>query len=190
MICGDIDLGCTKCRLWKRRTRVVAGNGPCNARLVFVGEAPGRDEDVTGVPFVGSAGKLLDRALKAAGTRREKVYCTNIVKCRPPDNRKPRMDEACTCTDLYLSSELETIKPKVICALGQTATEYFVDLTEKMSDVVGHEIPLTVAGREVRFIPSYHPAAVLYQRKKMKDFQDAVARAIDAAGLAKSKMKD
>jgi len=184
MTCGDIDLGCTKCRLSKRRTRVVAGNGPCNSRLVFVGEAPGRDEDVSGVPFVGSAGKLLDAALEEAGASRKKVYCTNIVKCRPTDNRRPRKDEISTCTELYLSSELKTLRPTVICPLGQTATEYFFDLKTNMSEVVGHEIPLTIGDRQVKLMPSYHPAAVLYQRKKMKDFKNGIAAAVEAAGLA------
>jgi DNA polymerase len=184
MTCGKIDLGCTKCRLSKRRTLVVPGNGPCGSKLVFVGEAPGRDEDVKGIPFVGSAGKLLNAALESAGVSREKVYCTNIVKCRPPNNRKPKKDEICTCTELYLSSELKAIKPKVICALGQTAVEYFVDLKENMSEVIGHEMPIVVSGMHVKFVVSYHPAAVLYQRKKLRDFQKTIASAVRAAGLS------
>lgn len=185
MTCGDIDLRCNKCRLSKGRTRVVAGDGPCNSRLMFVGEAPGRAEDLTGVPFVGSAGRLLDVALGAAGVNRKKVFCTNIVKCRPPDNRRPRMDEVSTCTELYLSAELETVRPRIICALGQTATEYFIELKTNMSEVIGHEIPLTIEDRQVRLMPSYHPAAVLYQRKKMHDFQRSIAAAVESAGLAR-----
>jgi len=183
MTCGTIDLGCTKCRLSKRRMLVVPGDGPCNAKVVFVGEAPGRDEDVRGVPFVGSAGRLLDAALQSAGVSRRKVYCTNIVKCRPPDNRKPRKDEVCTCTELYLSSELATVRPTVICALGQTATEYFMDLKGRMADHVGRELVLTVCNRPVKFIPSYHPAAVLYQRGKLPEFQRTIAAVLRAAGL-------
>jgi len=162
---------------------VVAGNGPCSSCIVFVGEAPGRDEDVTGVPFVGSAGKLLNAALEAAGVGREEVFCTNIVKCRPPNNRRPRKDEICICTDLYLASELETIRPKVICALGQTATGHFMDLKGRMSDVVGRGMTRTVCGRRVRFFVSYHPAAVLYQRKKMKEFDAAIRAALAEAGM-------
>jgi len=184
MTCGKIDLGCTKCRLSKGRTRVVAGNGPCNAKLVFVGEAPGRDEDVTGVPFVGRAGKLLDTALMEAGVERVTVYVTNIVKCRPPRNRKPRKDEACTCAELYLSSELATVRPTVICTLGQTATEYFIGLKGNMSEVVGREFALTAGDRIVKIIPSYHPAAVLYQRKKMREFQRTVNAVVRSAKLA------
>jgi uracil-DNA glycosylase family 4 len=183
MTCGKIDLGCTKCRLSKKRTLVVAGNGPCSSDLVFVGEAPGRDEDVTGKPFVGSAGKLLNAALEAAGVRRDTVFCTNIVKCRPPNNRKPRKDEIRTCAGLYLTSELETIEPKVICALGQTAAEYFIDLDERLSDVIGCEMSVAFLGEQVKFFVSYHPAAVLYQRKKMNDFQRGIASAVKAAGL-------
>ncbi len=190
MTCGDIDLGCTKCRLSKRRTLVVAGNGPCNSKIVFVGEAPGRDEDVSGKPFVGSAGKILDSALEATGVSRKKVFCTNIVKCRPPHNRKPRNDEVSTCTELYLSSELESIDPQVICPLGQTATEYFMDLTAKMADVVGREMVLTISGRRVKVIPCYHPAAVLYQRSKTSEFRKSIATAVQAAGLVRAKMKD
>jgi len=183
MTCGYIDLGCTKCRLSKRRTLVVAGDGPCNAKVVFVGEAPGRDEDVKGVPFVGSAGKILSAALESAGVNRAKVYCTNIVKCRPPDNRRPKKDEIRTCTELHLASELAAIRPKVICPLGQTATEFFMDLTGNMSEVIGRETALTISDMQVKLLPSYHPAAVLYQRKKMRDFQKSIAAAVKAAGL-------
>ncbi len=187
MTCGDIDLGCTKCRLSKKRTHVVAGSGPCSSKIVFVGEAPGRDEDVTGTPFVGSAGKILDAAIGAAGSTRKKVFCTNVVKCRPPGNRRPRKDEVCICTSLYLSSELDTIRPEVICPLGQTATEFFMDLTGNMSEVVGHEIPVSFGDVSLRLIPSYHPAAVLYNRKKMAVFQRTISAALIAAGIAKSK---
>jgi len=183
MTCGRIDLGCTKCRLSKKRTLVVPGNGPCSSRIVFIGEAPGRDEDVTGEPFVGAAGKLLNAALEKAGVPRSQVFCTNIVKCRPPDNRKPRKDEIRTCTELYLSFELETVRPRVVCALGQTATGCLIGLEGKMSDAVGRGMSRTICGRPVKFFAAYHPAAVLYQRKKMKDFQESVRAALVAAGL-------
>ncbi len=183
MTCGKIDLGCTKCRLSKKRTLVVAGDGPCNSRIVFIGEAPGRDEDVRGIPFVGSAGKILNAALEAAGVSRTKIYCTNIVKCRPPDNRKPKKDEIRTCTELYLTSEIASIRPRVICPLGQTATEYFMDLTGGMSDVIGREILLTIDDLHVKVMPAYHPAAVLYQRKKVRDFQRTISAAVKAARL-------
>jgi len=183
MTCGKIDLGCTRCRLSKKRTLVVPGNGPCNAKLVLIGEAPGRDEDIKGVPFVGRAGRLLDQALEDAGTMRETVFCTNTVKCRPPGNRKPRKDEIRTCTNLYLSSELGKVRPKVICALGQTAAEYFMDLKTNLSDVIGCEMPVTVQGRQVKLVVSYHPAAILYQRKKMQEFQRSIDAAVKAAGL-------
>ena len=184
MTCGHIDPGCTKCRLSKRRMHVVPGDGPCDARIVFVGEAPGRDEDMKGVPFVGSAGKMLTAALARAGVARSLVYCTNIVKCRPPDNRKPRKDEISACTGLYLTDELLAIRPRVICPLGQTATEFFIDLPCGMSESVGLETALDISGMRVRLIPSFHPAAVLYQRKKLPEFQRSILASVKAAGLA------
>jgi len=186
MSCGKIDLRCTKCRLWKKRTQVVPGHGPCSAGLVFVGEAPGRDEDIKGKPFVGRGGKVLDEALEDARISRESVYVTNIVKCRPPDNRKPRKDEVRTCTGLYLESELSAIRPTVICALGQTAAEYFLGTRVKMADTVGHEISLTIGGGATRLYVAFHPAASLHQRKNLEAFRRQISCVAKAAGLTPS----
>ena len=111
---------CTKCDLCKTRTNSVPGKGNFNSDVIFVGEAPGRNEDLQGEPFVGSAGKKLSIALENAGVSRDDVYITNTVKCRPPENRVPTVLEKKACYD-YLQKEIEFIKPKIICVLGNTA---------------------------------------------------------------------
>jgi len=183
MICGNIDLTCTACRLSEERTQVVPGNGSCKSRIMFIGEAPGREEDLQGEPFVGRAGDLLNKTLERFGVKRERVYVGNIVKCRPPNNRKPRSDETDTCATMYLLNEIETIDPKVICALGQTAVNYFLPIGKRMADVVGREFLVVVNGRKIRFFPSYHPAACLYQRKNLSAFQKGIRSSLRAAGM-------
>lgn len=183
MTCGDIDLACTACRLSGKRLHVVPGSGPCKSRIMFFGEAPGKDEDARGVPFVGRAGIILDQAIKKAGADRSKVYVGNIVKCRPPNNRKPRPDEIGACTSLYLESEIRAVKPRVICALGQTAANYFLPTNEKMSDRVGQEIEMLFDGLEVRFFVAYHPAACLYQRKNLASFERSMSMCLRAARM-------
>lgn len=185
MTCGNIDLGCTKCRLSARRTRVVPGVGPCRSRIAFIGEAPGRDEDLRGEPFVGRAGRLLDQALGKAGVARSQVYITNLVKCRPPDNRRPRKDEITTCTSMYLESEIEEISPHVICALGQTVAERLLGQKLGMADMVGKESPIVFAGMNRRLFVAYHPAACLYQRKNLAKFEKSIKTSLEAAGLVK-----
>src|SRR4051812_47007979 len=112
------DIGeCTRCKLHEGRTHIVFGEGSPTAELMFVGEGPGADEDATGRPFVGAAGKLLDRIVEAIGFRRDEVYIANVVKCRPPGNRKPEKDETSTCQQ-FLFRQLDVVKPKVIVALG------------------------------------------------------------------------
>lgn len=183
MTCGNIDLTCTACRLSRKRLHVVPGNGPCRSRIMFFGEAPGKEEDVRGEPFVGRAGRVLDQAIEKAGANRSQVYVGNIVKCRPPNNRKPRSDEIDTCTSLYLESEIGTVKPKVICTLGQTAANFFLPTGEKMSDRVGKDIEMLIDGLEVRFFAAYHPAACLYQRKNLASFERSIRRALGIAGI-------
>jgi DNA polymerase len=184
MTCGNIDLACTACSLSRKRLHVVPGNGPCGSRIMFFGEAPGKEEDVRGEPFVGRAGRVLDKAIESAGVTRSEVYIGNIVKCRPPNNRKPKSDEIDTCTSLYLESEICTVKPRVICALGQTAANYFLPTNEKMSDRVGRETEMLFHDLEVRFFVAYHPAACLYQRKNLASFERSILRGLKAAGMA------
>lgn len=183
MTSSRIDLGCTKCRLSGGRTRVVPGIGSRRSRIVFIGEAPGKDEDLNGEPFIGRAGKLLDLALKESGVRRAQVYVSNLVMCRPPGNRRPRRDEIRTCTSLYLEPDVADISPKVVCALGQTAAEHYLGRKSRMMDIVGREFELAVGGRKTRLFVAYHPAACLYQRKNLTKFKDCIRSSLEAAGF-------
>jgi len=180
MICGDIDFACTKCRLSKGRTQVVPGTGPCNSRIVFIGEAPGREEDLKGEPFVGRGGKLLDKVLEEAGSDRSEVFICNLVKCRPPNNRRPKKDEIEACSQ-FLKSELETVRPKVICALGQTVASNLLNRKGKMADLAKTSVSANVAGIRVKFFVAYHPAACLYQRKNIGSLKRSIQASLKAA---------
>jgi len=182
MTCGKIDLACTKCRLSEGRTRVVPGAGPCPAKIVFIGEGPGKDEDMRGEPFVGRAGKILTEALENAGVDRSDVFITNLVKCRPPGNRRPRKDEVETCRP-YLESEIKAVKPMLACALGQTVANSLLGNKEPMSALVGKDWTVTLGGLTVKMAVAYHPAACLYQRKNLKMFQESIKAALESAGL-------
>jgi len=182
MSCGDTDLKCTRCRLSRSRTQVVPGTGPCDARVVFIGEAPGKDEDLKGEPFVGRAGKILDAALVEAGVRRDQVYIVNLVKCRPPGNRRPRKDEVSACSR-FLESELRQISPVAVCALGQTVASELCGTRDKMSALAGRAIDCSLFGMEVRLFVNYHPAACLYQRKNLAKFKKGIKASLSAAGF-------
>ena len=148
--------GCTRCRLCQGRTQVVFGVGNPKARVVFVGEGPGADEDRIGEPFVGRAGQLLNVMLPSIGLRREDVYIANIVKCRPPGNRDPQPDEAATCMP-FLVRQIELIDPAVIVLLGRIAARYLLGTTAPISSYRGR---WTVwHGRDV--LPTFHPAYLL-----------------------------
>lgn len=178
---------CHRCRLGSTRTRVVFGTGAAGARIVFIGEAPGRNEDLTGEPFVGAAGKLLDELLASIGLKRGDVYIANVVKCRPPDNRDPLPDEITTCTP-FLARQLELIDPPVIATLGRFAAQWVLDTTVPISALRGKLY--RVGGR--RIVPVFHPAAALYDSSKRcvleDDFKrlraviDRVERGEDQAG--------
>jgi uracil-DNA glycosylase len=157
------DIGdCKRCRLWERRSRVVFGSGNKSARLVFVGEGPGADEDEQGLPFVGRAGQLLTKMIEGTAAKdgipllRKDVYICNVVKCRPPDNRTPLPDEVATCSQ-FLFLQLMAIQPKAICALGSTAVKALLSTKEGVTRLRGswhkwHDIPLMV---------TYHPSYLL-----------------------------
>ena len=150
---------CTKCELSETRNNSVPGKGNYKADVIFVGEAPGKNEDMNGEPFIGIAGKKLTMALESAGVTREEVYITNIVKCRPPKNRVPTTDERNTCQN-YLEKEIEIIKPKIICILGNTAFNSLLN---------GKEI-IKFRGKIVRknnqmYFLTIHPAATIYNQK-------------------------
>ena len=151
------DLGeCTRCRLSKTRTKIVFGVGNPKASLLFVGEGPGRDEDIQGIPFVGRAGKLLTQMIEAMGLKRDDVYIANVVKCRPPENRPPEKDEVATCSP-YLLRQIDAIAPKVICCLGNVATQSLLGTTKSSSQFRGQWYDY----RGTRLIATYHPAYLL-----------------------------
>ncbi|MCQ9207333.1 MAG: uracil-DNA glycosylase [Omnitrophica bacterium] len=147
---------CAKCELSKTRTRVVFGSGSPKARLMFVGEAPGRDEDLQGLPFVGRAGQLLTKIIESIGLKREDVYIANILKCRPPNNRNPYPTEILACEG-YLLRQIELIKPKLICTLGKFAAQALLRSTEPISRLRGRFFDYHGS----RLIPTYHPAYLL-----------------------------
>ncbi|HEY5693202.1 MAG TPA: uracil-DNA glycosylase [Gaiellaceae bacterium] len=173
--------GCTRCRLAQGRTQVVFGSGnPC-ADLMFVGEAPGFHEDKQGVPFVGQAGKLLERLLAGVELRREDVYIANVLKCRPPGNRDPQQDEIESC-EPHLFRQIELIEPKVIATLGNFATKLLSGRPLGITRVHGQEQALTIAGRSVVLYPIYHPAAALYTPAMLKVLESDFARLPELMG--------
>jgi len=149
-------VSCHKCDLGATRTKAVPGDGSAHARICFVGEGPGREEDLSGIPFVGQAGRLLDRMLIAVGLSRRDCYICNIVKCRPPNNRVPEAGEVAACS-LYLYAQLAIIKPDIICLLGNTALRFFFGEQYAIGQVRG----TILIKDEQRFLPTYHPAAAL-----------------------------
>ncbi|HZD87392.1 MAG TPA: uracil-DNA glycosylase [Gaiellaceae bacterium] len=167
--------GCTRCRLAQGRTQVVFGSGSPHADLMLVGEAPGFHEDKQGVPFVGQAGKLLEKLLAGAGLRREDVYIANVLKCRPPGNRDPQADEIEAC-EPHLFRQIELIEPRVIATLGNFATKLLSGRPLGITRVHGQEQALTIAGRSVLLYPLYHPAAALYTPAMLEVLEADFAR--------------
>jgi len=161
---------CKKCRLWKFRKNAVPGEGPANARLMIIGEAPGASEDESGRPFIGKAGKFLNKLLEKNKIDRKKIFITNVVKCRPPKNRVPEDDEINICAKNYLEKQIELIKPKMILLLGNTAVKTFFasfELSEHHGKII------KTAKRLYAF--TYHPSAARFTkiRKKIeKDFEN------------------
>lgn len=153
-------LVCTRCPLASTRTQVVFGAGDPSADLMFVGEAPGLNEDLQGVPFVGASGNLLTRLIEEIGLSRDRVYIANVIKCRPPGNRDPERDEIESCRP-WLEGQLTHIGPKVVVTLGNFATKLLLDTKEGITRVRGKEYPWN--GGTV-LVPTYHPAAVLRGR--------------------------
>jgi DNA polymerase len=172
---------CTRCRLAEGRTQVVFGAGNPGADLMFVGEAPGFHEDKQGAPFVGQAGKLLDRLLGGVGLSRDDVYIANVLKCRPPGNRDPQQDEIEAC-EPHLFRQIELIEPKVIATLGNFATKLLSGRPLGITRVHGQEQELTLAGRSVLLYPLYHPAAALYTPAMLKVLEADFARLPELMG--------
>ena len=157
--------GCQKCKLCKNRKNIVFGVGNENADIMFIGEGPGADEDSTGIPFVGKAGQLMDKAFDVVGINREEVYIANIVKCRPPNNRDPEQDEVQACIN-YLRNQVIIVKPKIIVLLGRIA----------LQNILGKEYKITASRgkwfekKGIAYIPTWHPAALLRDETKKIDF--------------------
>lgn len=157
---------CTRCPLSGGRTNAVPGDGPPEPRVVLIGEGPGRNEDLQGRPFVGAAGKQLDGLLSAAGLRREEVFITNVVKCRPPENRRPTGGESDACAP-YLERQLALLRPRVVVLLGDTALKRFLP-DESLASAHGKLFQKD--GRSL--FPTYHPAAMIYNRSLDKVASD------------------
>jgi uracil-DNA glycosylase len=159
------DIGdCTRCALHKGRNKIVFADGDANARLMFVGEGPGADEDAQGLPFVGRAGQLLNNMIAAMGLKREQVYIANVVKCRPPQNRTPEPDEANTCSP-FLFRQIDVVRPEVIVALGATAATYLLGQRQPLAGLRGR----VHSFRGSKLIVTYHPAFLLRDPRQKKE---------------------
>ena len=164
---------CNKCKLCTGRKNIVFGVGNENAKIMFIGEGPGADEDIQGEPFVGKAGKLMNNAFDAIGLKREEVYIANIVKCRPPNNRDPESDEVSACIN-YLRNQVMIIKPKIIVLLGRIA----------LQNILGPEYKITasrgkwIEKKGILYMPTWHPAALLRDETKKIDFINDLKEAI------------
>ena len=163
------DIGdCTRCRLSKGRKQIVFGVGNIDADIMFVGEGPGADEDEQGEPFVGRAGQLLNNMITAMGIKREDVYIANVVKCRPPGNRTPERDECDTCGP-FLMQQIETVKPKIVVALGAVAAKYLLGINDSMTNLRGRFYDF----KDTKLAVTYHPAYLLRDpRQKAEAWKD------------------
>ena len=166
------DPDCRLCGLCECRTTIVLPDGNLSSKVVFVGEAPGENEDVQGRPFVGKSGKILEGAMEVAGISRSDVMITNTVKCRPPNNRDPKPEEMEVCRP-FLESELSG--RSLVVGLGKSAIRDLTGYDGKMSDIVNKVIKLNVGGTEVEFLPTYHPAACIYNKSARSALADAMA---------------
>ena len=183
---------CMRCKLSRGRTNIVFGVGNPQARLMFVGEGPGADEDAQGEPFVGRAGQLLNNMIQAMGLRREDVYIANVVKCRPPDNRTPERDECDTCGP-FLMRQIAVVRPEIIVALGATAAKYLLGVSDSMANLRGHLydfqpfLPKGAAERDPGFstklVVTYHPAYLLRDPRKKKEAWLDLQRAMQYLGM-------
>ena len=166
---------CERCILHRNRTNTVPGKGPEDAEIVILGEGPGENEDRRGLPFIGRAGKVLTESLREAGKERDEVFITNVVKCRPPDNRDPKVGEIESCFP-YLERQLEIVQPEIILPLGNSAVKAVLgrkgitDIRGQIIEKDGH-----------RYFPTYHPAATLYNRKLRPQFVKDLKKAISIA---------
>jgi len=174
---------CTKCsELSRCRHSVVFGVGSASAEIMFIGEAPGADEDAQGEPFVGRAGQLLTKMIEAMGYRRADVYIANIIKCRPPQNRTPEPDEVANCLP-YVLSQIELIQPKVIVALGATALRALLDVHLGITKMRGHWYTF----RDIPIMPTFHPAYLLRNPAAKREVWDDMKAVLDKLGRKPAK---
>jgi len=178
---AEATAACTRCRLAQGRTQVVFGAGNPRADLLFVGEAPGFHEDKQGLPFVGQAGKLLEKLLAGIGMTRQDVYIANVLKCRPPGNRDPQPDEIEAC-ESHLFRQIELIEPTVVATLGNFATKLLSGRPLGITRVHGQEQEVTLGGRRVLLYPIYHPAAALYTPRMLEVLKSDFARLPELMG--------
>ena len=169
---------CTRCALHTGRNKLVFGDGDAAARLMFVGEGPGADEDAQGLPFVGRAGQLLNNMIAAMGLKREQVYIANVVKCRPPSNRVPDLDEANTCSQ-FLFRQIDVVRPQVLVALGATAATYLLGTRQPLAGLRGR----LHAYRGAQLIVTYHPAYLLRDPRQKKEAWADLQIAMKELGL-------
>lgn len=175
--------GCTRCpALVDSRSRIVNGVGPTEAKLVLVGEAPGEQEDHTGEPFVGRSGSVLSEALDAAGIDREDIRITNAVRCRPPENRNPRVEELDSCRD-WLEAELYEIDPEVILAVGKVPASHLLGRDVAVTAEAGAVDRIAIRDRRYPVVICVHPAAVLYDRSQEERLENAIATAARELGV-------
>lgn len=172
---------CTRCALHKGRNKLVFADGSPTARLMFVGEGPGADEDAQGLPFVGRAGQLLNNMISAMGLKREECYIANIVKCRPPGNRVPEPDEANTCSP-FLFRQIDVVRPQVLVALGATAATYLLGQRQPLAGLRGR----VHAFRGMSLIVTYHPAFLLRDPRQKKEAWADLQIAMKELGLKKA----
>ena len=171
--------GCNRCKLYKTRQNIVFGTGNKSARVMFIGEGPGADEDRQGEPFVGRAGKLMNLAFETLGIDRNEVYIANVVKCRPPSNRNPENDEAIACLN-YLRNQVILVKPEIIVLLGSVA----------LKNILGQEYGITASRgkwfekKGIKYMPTWHPAALLRDETKKIDFIKDLKKVVDEVNLS------
>jgi DNA polymerase len=178
----DEVLGCKRCGLCSTRTQVVFGTGPAKTPLMFVGEAPGQDEDLQGEPFVGRAGQLLTNTLKKFGVERSRVFIANILKCRPPGNRTPAPDEMASCMP-WLQRQIATLQPKLICGLGNIAVQTLLVTKTGITKLRGR----VTEAQGVPFFPTFHPAYILRNMSDLPLFEADIKSALQTAGLLGTK---
>ncbi len=166
-------INCKKCNLYKKRIYPVIGQGSHEAKFVFIGEAPGKNEDQTGKPFCGRSGKILDELLESIDLERKDIYICNILKCRPPNNRDPQIDEIEKCSP-YLEEQIKIINPQVLCSLGRFSMEFLINKfglennNKSISENHGKILEIKISSKKMVLIPLYHPAVAIYN-PNMKD---------------------